>query len=408
MKTDSAPRGDLRPLRAAIVATGSAFAVTMMGTTLPTPLYPIYSTKLGFTTLTVTALFAVYAIGVVATLILFGRLSDQIGPKPVLLTAVSLAALSALLFLLPPTLPLLVVARVISGMAAGLMSGAGTASVIDLYGAQRRSTAGTVAVAVNTGGLALGTLLAGIIADTAPLPLAVPYAVELGLAVVAFTALWLATPAAVRQQGSRWRLQRLMVPVEIRGAFVRAVLAAGAGFAVTGVLTAVTGLLLARYIGIASHAAAGGVVFLAFAGMAVGQLVARRMSPVSAQIVGCGGMVVAAGLIAVTLAALTAPALVAAAVIVGVAGGICLNAGLALTVERVPVEFRGSVSSAFFAGLYAMLAGPAIGVGVLARWTDLRTAGMVFAAIVAILAAAVGGGEALTSLGHRYRLCRTT
>ena len=390
-----------RESRKAIYASGFAFAVTMMGTTLPTPLYPIYATELGFTTLTVTVLFAVYAIGVVTTLLLFGRLSDHIGRKPVLLAAVVLAAASAVLFLLPPSLPLLVTARVVSGIAAGLMSGAGTAAVIDLFGVQRKSVAGTVAVAVNTGGLALGTLLSGILADLTSDALTVPYLVHLVLAVGAALALAMGVPSTPRTTNASGWLQRPQVPRAIRSAFMRAVLAAGSGFAVTGVLTAVSGLLLAGHLHVRSHTAAGGVVFLAFSGMAAGQLLARRLAPTRAQVVGCVGMVLAAGLIAVALTAPSLAALLAAAVIVGVSGGMCLLAGLAMTVEQVAVEQRGAVSSAFFAGLYTMLAVPAVGVGALARATNMITAGVVFAGLVAVLAAAVGLGELVADRRRR-------
>ncbi len=369
----------------ALYATGFAFAVTMMGTTLPTPLCPIYASELTFTALTVTVLFAVYAIGVVATLLLFGRLSDLVGRKPVLLAAVAFAAVSAVLFLLPPSLPLLILARVVSGIGAGLMSGAGTAAIIDLFGLQRRSVAGTIAVAANTGGLALGTLLSGVIADLSTSALSAPYVAHLVLSAAALLALAYGLPSAPRTNTtSGWR-QRLHVPAAIRGAFVRAVLAAGSGFAVTGVLTAVSGLLLADHLHVHSHAVAGGVVFVAFAGMAGGQLWGRRLATARAQIVGCLGMVVAAGLIVLALTARSLPALLAAAATVGIGAGMCLLAGLAMTVEQTDVAQRGGVSSAFFAGLYTMLAVPAIGVGALARATDLITAGVVFAGLVSVL-----------------------
>ncbi|OCI29915.1 MFS transporter [Oerskovia enterophila] len=376
--------------RRAVTVTAFAFLVTMMGTTLPTPLYSIYSTELSFSPLTVTVLFAVYAVGVVGALSLFGRLSDDVGRRPVLVAAVGLALLSALLFLLPPSLPLLVVARVTSGLGAGLMSGAGTAAVIDLFPAEKKAAAGTLAVAANTGGLALGTLVAGVLASAAPAPLTIPFAVHLVLCVGALLGLATWAPAPARRGRLRIRPHRLRVPASIRGAFARAVLAAGAGFSVTGVLTAVTALFLARDLHLDSHALAGFVVFLSFAGMAVGQLVARRMRPRAALPVGCAGLVLASAALATALAGASLAPLVVAAAVLGVSGGLCLNAGIATTVEQVPPAHRGEVSSSFFAGLYLMLAVPAIGVGLLASVVGLRQAGLVFAAVVAVLAAAVG------------------
>ncbi|MEB4613651.1 MFS transporter, partial [Leucobacter sp. M11] len=280
--------------RAAIIATAFAFLVTMMGTTIPTPLHSISATELAFSPRTIPVLFAVYALGVVGALLAFGRLSDDLGRRPVLLIAVSFAFGSALLLQLPPSLPLLVAARVVSGLGAGLMSGAGTAAVIDLFPAQRRARGAAVAVAAHSGGLALGTLLAGTLASLAPHPLTLPVAVHLSLCVMAFLALGFWTPAPAHRGPVRIRPQRLRVPRELRGAFARAVLAAGAGFAITGVLTAVTALFLAQHLRLDNHALAGGIVFLAFAGMALGQLLAQRVRAGAAIPAGCAGLVLAA------------------------------------------------------------------------------------------------------------------
>lgn len=385
----------------AVVSTAFAFLVVMMGTTLPTPLYSIYSAQLGFNSLTVTVLFAVYALGVVAALTVFGRLSDEIGRRPVLLVAVVLAVLSALLFLLPPSLPLLVVARVVSGLGAGLMSGTGTAAVIDLFAPEKRAAAGTLAVAVNTGGLAVGTLLAGAVADLSSSPLVVPFVVHLALSLLAFAGLWAFAPRTAVAGRVRVRPRRLRVPSEIHGAFVRAVLAAGSAFAVTGVLTAVSAIFLARFLHLPGHTLAGFVVFLAFAGMAVGQLVARRMVPRTALVVGCAGLVAAAALLAVALAAESLVALLLSAAVLGLFGGLCMNAGIATTVEQVEPVHRAEVSSSFFAGLYVMLAFPAIGVGALSVAVGLRAAGLLFCALVAALAAVVCAVEARSAARAR-------
>jgi MFS family permease len=396
----------------AVAATAAAFTICMAGTTLPTPLYDIYSHRYGFQTVTITILFAVYAIGVVATLTVFGRLSDAVGRRPVLLSAVGISAAGSLILAFAPGLSLLLVGRVVSGLAAGLMSGTGTAAVIDLFPSERRGPGATVAVAANTGGLALGTLLAGILAEVAPKPLITPYLVQAALAVLAGLWLLLATgrlgtaaaaapggtgpgsTAGTAPGGRRFRLGRLRIPAEIRAPFIRAVLAAGAGFAVLGVLTSVSSVFLATILHIDNHALAGGVVALAFASMAVGQLAARRAEPQAAMLAGCGGLCLAAAVLLLSLTLHSLAALVIAAIVLGVAEGSCLNAGIASTVERVPPDLRGEVSSSYFAGLYVFLALPAIGVGVLSAHTGLVEAGVIFCAVVIALAAVVGASQA--------------
>jgi len=383
---------------AAVAATAFAFTVTMLGTTLPTPLYPLYAQRLDFAALTVSVLFAVYALGVVAALACFGRLSDDVGRRPVLMLATAVAALSAVLFLLPLSVPLLIVARVVSGLSAGLMTGSGTAAVVDLFPAERSAAGGALAIGANMGGLGAGTLLAGVLAQLAPHPLVLPYVVHLVLSVIGLSGLWLLTPKPPPKPPGqpasrpRWRIrpQRLRVPPALRGSFTIAVLSGGAAFAVTGVLTAITALFLAKSLHLTSHALAGGVVCLVFVALAVGQLLARLISsPLLAMRIGCVGLVVAAGCLAGALGPTLLAPLLVAAVVLGASGGLCLNAGIAITVGRTEQASRGSVSSALFAGLYLMLAFPAVAVGVLTDATSLRTAGLIFTAAVAVLAAAV-------------------
>lgn len=273
----------------AVTATAAAFVICMAATTLPTPLYDLYAKRFGFHTLTITVLFAVYAAGVVVTLISFGQLSDAIGRRPVLLSAVAVSVLSSLILAWAPGLGMLLLGRVVSGLAAGLMTGAGTAAVIDLFPAGHRAAGNTLAVAANTGGLALGTFLAGLLADTASRPLVTPYLVQAILGVLAGVALWAATRRRGPAAGRRFRFSRPGVPAEIRGNFVRAVLSGGTAFAVTGVLTSVSALFLVTVLHDNSHLLAGSEVAIVFLFMAGGQLAARRVSPHYAMVAGPRG-----------------------------------------------------------------------------------------------------------------------
>src|SRR5947209_17020964 len=114
---------------AAFALTAYAFAVTMLGTTLPTPLYTLYRERFGFSELMITVIFATYAAGVIAALLMVGRLSDEIGRRPVLLPGLALSALSAVCFLLANSLVPLLAGRVLSGLSAGIFTGTATATL---------------------------------------------------------------------------------------------------------------------------------------------------------------------------------------------------------------------------------------------------------------------------------------
>lgn len=385
---NGAPAGALAS-RLAVFGVAFAFWTTMAGTTAPTPLYPLYGEEFGFTPFTVTVVFAVYALGVVVGLLVFGRLSDQVGRRPVLIAATLLSVCAALVFLLAQNVAEMLVARVISGFSAALVTGAATASLAERLGPHSRVKPATIALFANMGGLACGTLLAGILADVAPSPLRTPWVVMLVLAAIGTLGVMVNGESSAHRSGFSLQLQPLHVPGEIRSDFLRSAMAAGAGFAVLGVLTAVTGLFLGSVLHETSHSLTGLVVFVAFACTAFGQLLVRVLKPAVAMPVACLGLIVAAALIATAMATSSLAPLLVGAAINGLATGIAVGHGIGSITTRSAPQHRGASVSTFFAILYSMLAVPAIGVGVLIRETSLRPAGETFSAVVAALSLGV-------------------
>jgi MFS family permease len=365
-----------------------AFLVTMVGTTLPTPLYPIFEERYSFGELTVTVVFAVYAFGVIAGLLLFGNLSDEIGRKPVLLLGVVLSATSAFLFLFAGSLAPVYAGRVVSGLSAGIFTGTATAALVDLAPGGRRRLASLVAVIVNVGGLGLGALLAGLLAEYASSPLRLPFLVDLVLLVPALLGLLL-IPETVPRRQLRLRLQRLSVPAEVRGVFVRGAAAAFGGFAVAGVFSSVAPAFLARVLGETSHAMAGALVFILFSASVLGQLVVGRLSDRQALLWGCVFLAFGIGLLALALGIESLATLIASAAVVGVGLGLAMGGALAAINQRAPVEQRGETASSFFVVGYVGLSVPVIATGVAVYFMGLRPAGLVFSAAVALLVLAV-------------------
>jgi MFS family permease len=373
--------------RVAFVIVAYAFLVTMVGTTLPTPLYPIYQQRYGFSGLLITVIFAAYAVGVIAALLLLGRLSDQIGRRPVLLGGLALSALSAAAFLAPWGLTGLFVGRVISGLSAGIFTGTATATLLDLVPEEGRPRAGLVGAAVNMGGLGLGPVLAGVLAQYAPGPLVLPYVVSAALLVPAGIGVALMTEPIARRGRASLRPQRLRVPSEARPVFVRAVIAGFAGFAVLGLFTAVSPSFLTQVIGVQNHAVEGLVVFSLLAASTVGQVLSARLGERRALLGGSAVLGVGALGIAWALVAASLPLLVTGAVVAGLGQGASFRAGLTAIGAASPPAQRAEVSSSFFVLVYVALSVPVIGVGAAAGAVGLTAAGVGFSVIVAVLAA---------------------
>nr|WP_240982145.1 MFS transporter [Streptomyces sp. S3(2020)] len=366
-----------------------AFAVTMLGTTLPTPLYAFYQHRLGFSSLMGTVIFAAYAVGVLAALVLFGRVSDAIGRRLTLLPGLAFAVLSAGVFLVADNLPLLLVGRVLSGLSAGIFTGTATATLADLAkdGASERAT--LVATVANMGGLGAGPLLAGLLAQLAPAPVKLPFIVHLAMLALVAVGVWLMPEPVAVTVRPRWRIARPSVPEPMRGTFMPAATAGFAGFAVMGLFTAVAPSFLGRLLGLSSPALAGAVVCTLFAASALGQITLVPRLGRAALPAGCAVLIVGMALLATGLAAESLVLLLAAAVVAGLGQGVTFRAGLAAINAEAPSGQSAEVASTFFFVLYVAISLPVIGEGLAAQAVGLRTAGIGFSLAVALLAASV-------------------
>lgn len=368
---------------------GTAFAIAMLGTTLPTPLYPLYEKTYHFSELVTTVVFAAYAVGVIAALLLFGHWSDQLGRRPMLQAGLVLSGLSAVTFLLAGALGWLFVGRVLSGLSAGIFTGTATATIVDLAPDSGKSRASLVAAAVNMGGLGAGPLLAGVLAQYAPLPLTLCFLVDLVLVGLAILGVHAVTEPVRRAETVRLRPQKIAVPAEIRGIFTRAAIAGFAGFAVMGLFTALSPAFLGTVLHNTNHAVTGAVVLSVFIASTIGQSLSMAIGERRAFLIGCAGLIVGMILVGVSLPVRSLAMLIGGAVVAGIGQGMSFHAGLAAVTGASPPEKRGEITSSYFVILYVGIAIPVIGEGAAAQVFGLIAAGMVFATLVAILAASV-------------------
>ncbi|NMH92822.1 MFS transporter [Pseudonocardia bannensis] len=361
--------------------------------TVPTPLYVLYEARDGYSAATMTVVFAAYALGVLVSLFLLGHLSDQLGRRRMLIPSVLVSAVSAVLFLVWPTLPGLLVARVLSGVSVGMATSTSMAYLAELHAAARPGAsnrrANVVATAANLGGLGLGPLVAGVLADLAPHPLEVPYAVYLGLLLLA-ALLLLRVPETVRVIGLRegYRPQRIAVPPGRRARFAAAAFAAIVGFSLFGLFAALGPAFVAGVLHESSHTLGGLPTALTFGTAALAQSLVRdptrrRTSLLGFAALPAGLVIVLAGAWAQVL-----PLFLLGEVVVGAGAGLVFAAAVAVVASSAPPENRAEALAALFLAAYAGLTMPVLGLGLAIGYVALPVALTAFAAVAAVAAAA--------------------
>jgi len=360
-----------------------AFAAIMLGTTLPTPMYALYARDMHFSVETTTVIYAAYALGVLSALLLFGRWSDAIGRRPVLIAGAVAAIASAALFLVADDVSLLLVARVLSGLSAGVFTGTATAAVIESVPHDQQDKAAAGATIANVGGLGLGPIFAGLLVQYLPHPLALPFVIHIVLATLAIVAIILVPETSSRT--GKIGFQRLSVPAQVRPVFIVAATAGFAGFAVMGLFSAVAPSFLSGVIGISDHAVAGAISSSIFIASAAAQLAGRRLDPRRAVAAGCAVLAVAMVILAVALQFSSLIGLIVAALVAGIGQGISFSRGLAAVAEGTPTERRAEVSSTYFVVAYVAISLPVVGLGFAAQRWGLQAAGVSFAIIIGVL-----------------------
>ncbi len=389
-------------------AVALSFTTAMAFTTVPTPLWSLYAQRDRFSSFTVTIAFAAYALAVALSLFLAGHLSDWHGRRRVLMPALALEILASVLFLVWPSLPGLLVARVLSGLGIGAVTATATAWLSDLHGPGSRR-AQIVATAANLGGLGLGALISGALAQWAGDALRLPFLVF----TAALSVAWLALLAAAETRAPRsprpsYRPQRVSVPPQARGRFFAAAFGAAITFAVFGLLTSLAPTFLTRTLHQPSHALAGALTFTAFATAALAQTIAG--SRTTQQLLAVAIPALLAGLALLTIAVwLPAPSLgmfLAGDLVIGAGAGLMFKGAIATVSNISSPEHRAEALAGIFLAAYLGLAGPVIGLGAVTQAASMRVSLLVFTALLALgLLAATP-----TLLGRRrpLRLATTT
>jgi MFS family permease len=371
--------------RVAFWLMASVLTATMLGTTLPTPLYVIYQAQWHFSAVIVTVTFAVYAAAVMATLLLAGRSSDQAGRKPVLAAALAASALSTIVFILAPDVGALIAARILSGLSAGLVTGTATAALTELVPATARRRASLAATAANMSGLGLGPLIAGLFAQYAPHPTVLVFEVYLAVLAAAALCLYLIPETVSPRRRPALRFAGLGIPEQGRSEFIAAGTAGFAAFSLLGLFAALAPTFLGNDLHENSHAVQGGVVFLLLAIGTLTQLALARFNSRRVVLAGLGLFLAALALIVAALSQAQIALFLTGTIVGGVAVGAVFLGSLATANRLAPPERRSHVISTYFVACYSGLIIPVVGVGIASEFITDLTAVLAFSILIAAL-----------------------
>jgi MFS family permease len=384
--TETAFRQRRRSLALTIVAI--ELGVMFVGAIMPTPLYPLYRQAFSFSGVTLTLIYAVYVLGNLAALLVFGRLADQIGRRGATLPAIGFGIASAAAFALAAGTPWLFAARALSGFSTGLSAGAATAWIAELYSGRSNGAPARIAAAANFFGCSAGPLFGGTLAQFAFRPLQLPFYIYLvvlcatGLAIV-FTPETLPHPKRLAEVSLK---PRFGVPQQIMLAFVAPATAAFATFALIAFYAALIPNLLADSLHQSAPLVAGAIVCELFGIAAVTILSTGRLPSQAAMLSALALLLPSVWLLVGAEVAQSLPLLVAAAALGGIAGGLGYRGSLEVINRIAPGDRRSEVVSSYLVACFAGNSVPVIGIGLLSAASSPIAAHVTFAAVITALA----------------------
>jgi MFS family permease len=370
----------------AYVLAAGIVGLALFASGIPSPLYATYRELWGFSSAVLTLVYAVYAFGVLTSLILAGRLSDAVGRRPVLLAALGTLMASTTLYIFADSVAWLFAARAVQGLATGLAISAAGAALVELHPRQDPVDAGLANGVASAGGVGLGVLVSSALIEFLPAPRVVPFLVLLGVFAIAFVGVWRMPEPVEHRTRPRLTPQRPSVPPAARRPFLLASLGAISAWSIGGLFLSLGPQLTAELFHTTNHLLAGVGVFALSGSAAVAQLAFGRR-PSWAGATG-GSIALSAGMVLIVLAASSesTPLFLAGAIVGGAGFGVAFLGALRILVGALPAEHRAGVLSAFYIVSYLALSLPAIAAGFVVQSLGLEQTFEIFGSAVSALA----------------------
>jgi predicted MFS family arabinose efflux permease len=395
--TTAATTGPTRralPARVAFGLLTSILVTLLASSSAPTPLYATYQAHWGFSPVTVTLIFGVYAVALLASLLVVGSLSDHVGRRPVLIGALLGQAIVILLFAFAGGVDVLLLARVLQGLATGAAVGAIGAGLVDLHPGR-----GAIANAAGAmSGTASGALGSALLVQLLPAPTKLVYLVLLGLFLLQAAGVAAIAETSSRAPGIRRALRpTIAVPPRVREALLIAAPSLIAVWALAGFYGSLGPSLAAQVARSGSAVLGGAALFALAASGALTILLFHRTAPQRFALVGNGLVILGVAIVLWSVTATSVVGFFAGTVIAGAGFGAGFQGGLRAIVSLSgPAERAGVISVAYII-CYLAMGLPAILAGVLVVHSTVTRTAQEFGIAVIALAAITAAGTILSA-----------
>jgi predicted MFS family arabinose efflux permease len=376
--------------RPAVFVLASLIVALLASSAAPTPLYAIYQVRWHFTPITTTVVFGAYAIAVLTGLLTLGKLSDHVGRRPVLLTAIAVHAASLVIFATAAGVPALLSARVVQGLSTGAALGAIGAAMLDMD-----RELGTFANAVAPGmGTASGAILSALAVRFLPDPTHLIYLALIGVLALQATAIAAMRETVTRVPGALASLRpEITLPRALRTPVLTAVPVLFAVWALAGLYGALGPALVHALTG-SGDVVLGSLSLFVLAASAVVAIIAARRA--AARMVMLSGILALITGVAVTVMAVSlqsAALFFAGSAIAGAGFGGGFQGSIRTVVPLAAAHERAGLVSLLYVVSYLGLGVPAVlaGFGVVHGGGLISTARYYGAAVIALAALALFG-----------------
>ncbi len=340
--------------------------VSVASSAVPSPIYPVYAAEWHLTPLMLTGVFAIYVAGLLASLLVAGRLSDHVGRKPVLVVGGLGVALSLGLFAMADGVVALIVDRIVQGVSVGLLIGALGAALIDNSLERHPTMAGVLNGVIPPIALATGAMSSGALVQWGPAPEQLVYLLFGALLVLLVLALFVVPEQVQRRPGALRSLRpTISVPRSSRRLFRGVAGSLVASWALGGMFLSLVPSALGTVFGITNHFAAGALIAVVTGVGALTGLAIQRMDTRRAVLLGLVALVLGPIVTVSSVFAHSLPGMVVGSAIAGVGFGAGFQAPLRMLLATAAPTHRAGLLSTIYVVSYLAFGVPSVIGGLL-------------------------------------------